>query len=48
MSALQTLLDTFRNTAITEREKGTYFESLAKVYLLNEPLYKDLLNGKAF
>lgn len=48
MSALQTLLDTFRSTSHTEREKGTYFEHLVKAYLLNEPSYKDLFNGKVY
>jgi hypothetical protein len=28
MSALQTLLDTYRQHSQTEREKGTYFEEL--------------------
>ena len=36
MSALQTLLSTFRNAAVTEREKGTYFEELCIQYLRNE------------
>ncbi|MDP3520382.1 MAG: DEAD/DEAH box helicase family protein, partial [Hydrogenophaga sp.] len=48
MSALQSLLDAFRNNAITEREKGNYFEQLVKTYLLNEPSYKDLFNGKVY
>lgn len=30
MTALQHLLDTFRATAHTEREKGAYFERLVK------------------
>lgn len=42
MSALRTLLDTFRNAAVTEREKGTYFEELIVLYLRNEPIYQDL------
>lgn len=33
MTALQSLFDTFRTTAKTEREKGTYFERLVKAYL---------------
>lgn len=28
MTALEKLLDTFRHAAVTEREKGTYFEEL--------------------
>ncbi len=48
MSALTDILETFRKTAHTEREKGNYFENLVKVYLQNEPVYKDLFNGKVF
>ena len=48
MTALQDLLATFRNTAKTEREKGNYFERLVKVYLQNEPLYKDMFGGKVY
>ena len=48
MSALQDLLKTFRDTAKTEREKGTYFERLVKVYLQNEPMYKDMFGGKVY
>jgi predicted helicase len=42
MSALQDLLDTYRKIAQTEREKGTYFEDLIRVYLRHEPTYRDL------
>ncbi|MFX1802077.1 DEAD/DEAH box helicase family protein [Paraburkholderia sp. A1RO-5] len=42
MSALQKLLDTFRQAAVTEREKGTYFEELIVCYLRNEATYRDL------
>ena len=42
MSALTDILDTFRKTSHTEREKGNYFENLAKLYFQNEPRYKDL------
>lgn len=42
MSPLQTLLSTFRNAAVTEREKGTYFEELCIQYLRNEATYRDL------
>lgn len=48
MTALQTLLDTFRSTATTEREKGTYFERLVKTYLLQEPSYQDLFGGQVY
>lgn len=47
-SPLQNLLLSFRDTARSEREKGTYFEELVKAYLLTEPSYKDLFNGKVF
>lgn len=42
MSALTQLLETYRNTAQTEREKGTYFEELTLCYLQNEATYSDL------
>lgn len=42
MTALAQLLDTYRNAAATEREKGTYFEELMVCYLRNEATYKDL------
>jgi|JI6StandDraft_1071083.scaffolds.fasta_scaffold04374_4 predicted helicase len=48
MSALTDILDTFRTASKSEREKGAYFENLVKVYLQNEPVYKDLFNGKVF
>ncbi|TAN13142.1 MAG: hypothetical protein EPN34_02420 [Burkholderiaceae bacterium] len=48
MTALSHLLDTFRTTAATEREKGTYFERLVKAYLLNEPYYADLYGGRVW
>ncbi|QNK01519.1 DEAD/DEAH box helicase [Dyella telluris] len=41
MSALHDLLDTYRNAAVTEREKGTYFEELICAYFRNEAKYKD-------
>jgi predicted helicase len=47
-TALTKLLDTLRHAAQTEREKGTYFEELVKTYLLTEPSYKDLFNGKVY
>lgn len=36
MSALKDLLSTYRKAAVTEREKGTYFEELICAYLRNE------------
>ncbi|MBV7549862.1 DEAD/DEAH box helicase family protein [Pseudomonas sp. PDM26] len=42
MSALSALLDTYRSTSVTEREKGTYFEELICAYLRNEATYRDL------
>ena len=42
MSALSALLDTYRSTSVTEREKGTYFEELISAYLRNEATYRDL------
>jgi predicted helicase len=42
MTALKTLLDTYRQAAMTEREKGTYFEDLIITYLRNEATYRDL------
>ncbi|TBU71232.1 damage-inducible protein [Pseudomonas daroniae] len=48
MTALLQLLDHYRGAALTEREKGTYFEQLVKAYLLNEPSYIDLFNGQVF
>ncbi len=42
MSALSQILESFREKAITERDKGTDFEHLALIYLGNEPYYRDL------
>lgn len=42
MSALNKLLENYRNTSKTEREKGNYFEELIVTYFKNEPTYKDL------
>ena len=41
MTALQTLLESFRATARSEREKGNYFEELIRQYLKTEPAYVD-------
>jgi predicted helicase len=40
--ALLNLLDQYRSAALTEREKGTYFEELILSYLRNEASYRDL------
>ena len=48
MTALTSLLSTFRDTAKSEREKGNYFEKLVKVFLLNEPYYADLYGDKVW
>ncbi len=42
MTVLRHLLTTFRNAAVTEREKGTYFEELIIQYLRHEASYQDL------
>jgi predicted helicase len=42
MTALKDVLDTFRASSQSEREKGNYFENLSKIYFENEPKYKDL------
>ncbi|NTG42969.1 DEAD/DEAH box helicase [Rhizobium rhizogenes] len=38
-SALRQLLQDYRSGARTEREKGTYFEELARVFFENDPQY---------
>lgn len=45
MSVLTDILDTFRKTSHTQREKGNYFENLAKLYFQNEPRYNDLYSN---
>lgn len=42
MTALEQLLNTYRQASLTEREKGTYFEELTACYLRNEATYRDL------
>ncbi|MDQ2779200.1 MAG: restriction endonuclease, partial [Pseudomonadota bacterium] len=42
MTALQEILDSYRSTALSEREKGTYFEELILCYLRTEATYRDL------
>jgi predicted helicase len=41
LRALNNLLNTYRAAAVTEREKGTYFEELVICYLRNEASYRD-------
>lgn len=48
MTTLHDLLDSFRATAATEREKGTYFERLVRAFLVNEPYYADLYGGRVW
>lgn len=42
MTALSSLLDHYRQSSQSEREKGTYFEELMLCYLRNEATYRDL------
>lgn len=42
MSALKSILNSYRQNSRSEREKGTYFEELVRSYLTNEPIYADL------
>lgn len=42
MSALKSLLDSYRQASQTEREKGTYFEELIRTYFRYEATYADL------
>ncbi|MEN8357922.1 DEAD/DEAH box helicase [Acinetobacter towneri] len=42
MASFFDLINTYRTTAKTEREKGTYFELLCIKYFENEPFYADL------
>lgn len=42
MSALQNILTAYRQSALTEREKGTYFEELIRTYFRYEATYVDL------
>lgn len=38
MAPLDDLLHSYRDSAVTEREKGTYFERLARAYLKTDPI----------
>jgi predicted helicase len=44
MFALKSILDNYRSKALSEREKGTYFERLIRCYFKNEPCYEDLFS----
>ena len=44
-SELQNLLNRYRKSAKTEREKGEYFELLIKNFLKNDPMYADLFTN---
>lgn len=39
---MSALLNTYRQAAVTEREKGNYFEELTLAYLRSEASYRDL------
>ena len=41
MNSIDHLLDTYRNAARTEREKGTYFERLCVAFLQNDPIQSE-------
>ncbi|WP_415902828.1 DEAD/DEAH box helicase [Neptuniibacter sp. QD29_5] len=45
MDALDKLLEQYREAAVTEREKGTYFERLTLAYLKNDPIQKQLYSN---
>ena len=47
-SDLQKILDSFRNAAVTEREKGMYFEELCQRYFCHEPQYRELYDGQVW
>ncbi|MBW6495938.1 MAG: DEAD/DEAH box helicase family protein, partial [Burkholderiaceae bacterium] len=38
MTAIDRILQTYRDAAVTEREKGTYFERLGMAFFLNDPV----------
>ncbi|PKN23869.1 MAG: damage-inducible protein, partial [Deltaproteobacteria bacterium HGW-Deltaproteobacteria-22] len=42
MFTLKSILDRYRTSSQSEREKGTYFERLIRCYFKNEPCYEDL------
>ncbi len=42
MSPLQSILEKYRSTSQSEREKGSYFEELIRTYFRYEATYADL------
>lgn len=44
-NALDDLLESYRTAAVTEREKGTYFERLAMAYLGHDPVQSEEYDG---
>ena len=48
MTALQDILNTYREESQTEREKGTYFEELIRTYFRYEATYADLYSDVWF
>jgi predicted helicase len=44
-NALNDLLESYRTAAVTEREKGTYFERLAMAYLGHDPVQSEEYDG---
>jgi len=42
VTGIRALLESYRSSALTERERGTYFEELILCYLRNETSYRDL------
>ena len=47
MTALQDILESYREAAVTQREAGTYFEELSVCYFKNEPCYRELYRDVA-
>lgn len=41
MTAIDRILQSYRDAAATEREKGTYFERLALVFFMNDPVQSE-------
>ena len=41
MTAIDRILQSYRDAAVTEREKGTYFERLALAFFMNDPVQSE-------
>ena len=41
MTAIDRILQSYRDAAVTEREKGTYFERLALAFFQNDPVQSE-------